>query len=145
MVRHMAACLVAGPDAIVSHSTAARLSELDGLGPRRDGAVHLTRTAGTGHQRPGIAQHWADLPPHAWTDIDGIRCTAIAHTVADVGRSGDRLTTICLMESAMRKGVVVNDVLSAAAGRPGSARLPTWLARADPRSANRLEPRSGST
>src|SRR3954449_11264118 len=39
--RARAACLIAGPDAIVSHVTAARLHKLDGLGPRQDGAVHL--------------------------------------------------------------------------------------------------------
>ena len=39
----------------------------------------------------------------------------------------------------MRKGVAVRDVLAAASGRPGSAKLPAWLDCADPRSANRLE------
>jgi very-short-patch-repair endonuclease len=137
--RARAACLMTDPDAIVSHVTAARLHKLDGLGPRRDNAVHITRHGRTGHQRQGIVQHWADVPPESRSDIDGIPGTTVSLTVADIGRNGDRLTTICLMESAMRRGVAVRDVLDATAGRPGSAKLPSWLAQADPRSANRLE------
>lgn len=134
-----AACLISGPDALASHVTAARLHKLDGLGPHRKEGVHITRSRGTGHQRTGLIQHWADVPVEARTDVEGIPSTALAWTVADVGRNADRLTAICLMESAMRKGVAVQDVLAAAAGRPGSAKLSAWLDSADARSANRLE------
>ena len=83
--RARAACLVAGLNALVSHGTAARLHGLDGFGPRRDEAVHVTRHDGTGHQRQGIVQHWASVAPEARTNIDGIAATAVARTVADVG------------------------------------------------------------
>lgn len=82
--REMAAVLACGPDAVVSHRSAAGLW---GVLPQPDppAPVEVTVPARSGNRRPGIrARRSADLPAHEITRLDGVPVTTPARTLRDL-------------------------------------------------------------
>lgn len=97
----MAACLQAGPGAVVSHEAAAALH---GLAPFVVGPVVVMLAHGDHqHLQGGKLRQTTDLGPHHRTVIDGIPVTTVARTLVDVA-------------GAVRPGrlrIAVEDALSA--------------------------------
>ncbi|MGQ0521377.1 MAG: DUF559 domain-containing protein [Actinomycetota bacterium] len=78
----MAACLQAGPGAVVSHEAAAALHGVDTFPP---GPVVVTVAHGDHqHLRTGRLRQSTDLGPHHRTVVDGIPVTTPARTLVDL-------------------------------------------------------------
>ena len=78
--RLMAAVLACGPDAVLSHRSAAQLW---GLMPRRSIAVELTRPR-RAKPLPTIAPHVSPLQPDEVEEAWGIPVTSVARTMLDI-------------------------------------------------------------
>jgi hypothetical protein len=103
----------------------------------------LTRPLEVGRaRRTGIRQKWSALPADDIVDIDGLLVTSIARTAVDIALMSDRETAVCVIESAMRRGVSLAEMKSLVASRRGRRRLEEWWNLADARSANPLETRA---
>lgn len=78
----MAACLQAGPEAVVSHEAAAALHGLDTFPP---GSVTVTVKHGDHqHLRAGRLRQSTDLGLHHRTVVDGLPVTTVARTFCDL-------------------------------------------------------------
>jgi hypothetical protein len=74
----MAAVLAGGPDAVISHRSAAELWELiSGL----SGPIHLT--VPSKRERPGILLHRSQVPDDERTEVEGIPVTSVPRTILD--------------------------------------------------------------
>src|SRR5262245_42440314 len=83
--RLMVAVLASGGAAVASHRAAARLHALDGFA--HDGMAVVEASVDRGHrlQLDGIvAHHVTPLEPVDVTTVDGIPCTTLARTLADL-------------------------------------------------------------
>lgn len=129
------------PDSAISHVTAGRLQEMDGLPlARPNEPVWVTRAlADTGTQRRGLVQRWSDMQPGDVVDLDGLRVTSVGRTAIDLALRADRLDAVCFMESAMRLGVSLDQLQQLAKRRRGKRRLAPWWELADVRAENPLE------
>ena len=85
----MAATLVCGEGAVLSHRSAA---ELLGLTPRRLGPVHVTAPTRTGRGQPDLRVHAGTVTERERSTRDGIRCTSVARTLLDLASSVDART-----------------------------------------------------
>lgn len=74
------ACLWAGPDAVVSHTTALAIY---GLGDAMPASIHITVPHRVRKQRPGLIVHVADVAPDG-ASRDGVPIMTIARTILDV-------------------------------------------------------------
>ncbi|RNL83010.1 type IV toxin-antitoxin system AbiEi family antitoxin domain-containing protein [Halostreptopolyspora alba] len=141
----MAAQLALGPAAFASAETAARLWGMRGL-PPWDGSVHMTIPArGTQRKVPGITLHtWATDRAEV-TARNGLRLTVPARTLRDAVLHVDRDAAVCLLDSALNRGLVAAGLLpglaAANGGRPGGARTLPWWRLADGRAQSPLETR----
>jgi very-short-patch-repair endonuclease len=79
--RAKAALLWAGPEAVLSHWTAATLWD---LARRDEEPIHLTSPRKT-KAPPGIVAHWTRRPPRA-TKRNGLEVTDATRTIADLAR-----------------------------------------------------------
>lgn len=98
----MAAALACGPDAVISHRTAAAMHELRQTWQTRiDVTVPSSR-----RQRAGIRLHPAVLARDEITDREGIPLTTVSRTLVDLGAvlTGDQL--LRTMEQAERMHVL---------------------------------------
>lgn len=84
--RWMAAVLAVGPDAVLSHRSAAALWD---LAPDRR-TVDVSIPAGRTRHRPGIRIHTATLADSDVTERLGIRCSALPRTLMDIAAVVDR-------------------------------------------------------
>jgi very-short-patch-repair endonuclease len=133
----MAAVLAYGPDAVLSHQTAAAQWEIGYPSAK----FHVT-TPTSRRSRPKIRAHRAVLPPEDLAVKDGIPVTSVARTILDLAATlnHDRLTR--LLEEADRKELIDLRALERAiARRPRAAGVPrlkavlaTYRAPADTRS-----------
>ena len=97
----MAACLEAGPRAVVSHEAA---GALHGLATLSEGAVVVTLPHGDHqHLKGGRLRQSTDLRPHHATELDGLPVTTPARTVVDLAA--------CLRPRRLK--LVVEDALGA--------------------------------
>lgn len=112
------ACLLAvRRPAVLSHTSAARLWKLPDI-PRPAGIELTLPPPITQRQPPGLRLHWPLLDPDDTTVLDGIACTTVARTVADVGRDArSRHWAVVLADAALQRGLVSLDDLASAAGR----------------------------
>jgi hypothetical protein len=78
--RWMAAVLAAGPDAVLSHRSAAALW---GLRPTERQRIEVTTPRGL-RSRPGIEVHRAQLAPDEQTTVQGIPVTTVPRTLLDL-------------------------------------------------------------
>ncbi|HEY3724767.1 MAG TPA: DUF559 domain-containing protein [Acidimicrobiia bacterium] len=135
-LRAVAATLAAGPDAVLSHTSAAALLGLPGFGidpatisiPRARRAIYGVRVEQT-----------LALPAHHRREIDGIPCTSVARTVFDLcGDVHARRAERALDNALARRHVtipalwrVLDDL--AVQGRAGTVLLRTLLTERGPR------------
>jgi very-short-patch-repair endonuclease len=81
--RWMAAVLAYGPGAVLSHRSAAALH---GIRPTNRRNSDVTVPGRSARSRPGIDVHRSTtLQPEDVTTVDGIPCTTVARTLADLG------------------------------------------------------------
>lgn len=78
----MAACLEAGPSAVVSHDAAAALHRLATFRPGP--VVVMVDHGNHQHLRGGILRQSTDLRPHHCTVVDGLPVTTPARTIVDL-------------------------------------------------------------
>jgi very-short-patch-repair endonuclease len=108
----MAALLACGPDAILSHDSAA---DVWGIRPAQDGPVHVT-LAGGDARHPGIRVHRTpDVPAAARPRHAGLPLTTAARTLADLRLPAGEQARAC--EQAEILGLVPRT-----AGAPGITR-----------------------
>lgn len=79
--RWMAAVLVCGPGAVLSHRSAAALHELRPHGPTR---IEVTVPKPSARLHRGIVAHRCNLHPEDVTVVNGIPCTTVARTLVDL-------------------------------------------------------------
>lgn len=68
--------------------------------------VHVAGKTGNGHVRAGgplIARHEITIPAEHTTSIEGLACTSLARTVADMIRVSSEETGIALLDAALRR------------------------------------------
>lgn len=78
LARWMAAVLAGGPDAVLSHRSAAALW---GLIRGISGPIHLT--VSSKRRRPGILLHRSSVPDDERTEVEGIPVTTVPRTILD--------------------------------------------------------------
>ena len=117
----MAALLACGPNAVLSHWTAAVVFSLC---PRVAGPVDVTLIEGLAGRRPGIRPHrTAALPPGDVVVKHGLRVTTPARTLLDLAPVAPRRTLERLTEEAQVQNLAspaeILAVIERGAGRPG--------------------------
>lgn len=126
--RWMAAVLACGPDAALSHRSAAQLW---GLVPRHGSVPEVTRARGF-RGRPGIRAHRSKLPPDELEVVDGIPVTSVSRTLLDLSSVlGPSQLDEALNEAEVRQLTSVlslPDLLRRYPGRRGSDVLRAVLA-----------------
>jgi predicted transcriptional regulator of viral defense system len=113
--RLRAAILSCGPNALISHRTAAALH---GLRRGGGGKIHVTVPGGGHEDRDGIVLHRVRrLPPAERTTVDGIPATSVARTCLDMAAivRSDVLTE--LLEAAERNKTFDLTAMLAVCGR----------------------------
>lgn len=125
--RCMAALLACGPDAVLSHASAAALY---GLVPWTNGPVEVTTR--THRKRPGIRTHRArTLTNHDRRRHQGMWVTSPARTVLDLApRLGERRLARAVNEARRTVGLGLHhiaDLLARCGPHPGAARLRAFI------------------
>jgi very-short-patch-repair endonuclease len=84
--RVVAAWLLAGPGAIVSHSTAARIHRFDWVPPPQPGEPIELSVVRPSHRRPAgcVVHRYRDIPPEWITGYRGVRVTTAVRTLVDL-------------------------------------------------------------
>jgi predicted transcriptional regulator of viral defense system len=144
--RWMAAVLACGPDALLSHRSAAALW---GIRPTARSRIDVTLGRPTGRALPGIDIHRTrTLGAQDATKVTNIPCTTVARTLLDLADVVDRRGLERAVEQAeilrLLDLTAVDDVLARAAGRRGAPVLRAIVADYDPEPAptkNELERR----
>jgi predicted transcriptional regulator of viral defense system len=103
-LRAAAALASLGPQAVVSHHTAARLQGLALLGRAPQG-IAITRVPGSGSRKswPGVRVHNAALPAGHRGKCAGVPVTTAARTVLDLARCSPLRAGVVVADSALRK------------------------------------------
>lgn len=115
MARARAAALACGPDAVVSHRSAACLF---GLLPETTGDVDVTIPGRHQAPRPGIRRHRVkSLPRHHVTNANGIRVTSIARTICDLAATESARATEQAFQEALYREIVTDKALKAVLAR----------------------------
>ena len=144
---HLERCrdwLARRPGHVASHQTAAIVHGLDlSVHPAMD--VHLTSVERCPRSRraPGLQLHHADSVRNETAEVDGLRVTTVARTVADVLRSAQPASGVAMLDQAVRAGQVteaqVRLVLDTQHRWRGRPRALEALALLDPRRESWLE------
>ncbi len=102
----MAATLAAGSHGVASHRAAARLHGLDGFEASQTVEISVTRGHRWRHRDATVVHHVAALDPADLVCVDGIACTGLARTLADLGSVvHDPLVVRRALTAARRRGV----------------------------------------
>ena len=100
----LAACLAAGPSAVVSHRSAAALWKLDGFQP---GWIELSVGRQRFHRLPGVIVHRStDVDPASAILRTGIPVTDPARTILDLGAVVPAWKVEAALESALARRLV---------------------------------------
>lgn len=137
-----------GPGAAAVLSTAAELHVIGGCGPGDE--IHLSlpgpaaRPARQAH--PEVLVHQLVVAPAELCRVQGIPTTAALRTVTDLVLREDRYSAVCVLDSALNRGLITDDdLLSIPAlirGRRGAIAARGYLAEADGRAQSPLETRT---
>jgi len=122
----MAALLVCGAHASLSHWTAGALHGL--LGPRRDPPIHVTVASGGPRSRPGLRIHRsARLSEDEVALVDGLRVTTPFRTLVDLAGHADARDLERMVARGDRHGLMEGEVVEVGlqrhAGRAGIGAL----------------------
>jgi very-short-patch-repair endonuclease len=121
--RWMAGVLACGPEAVLSHRSAAQLWRLQ---PRSDGPVEVTRP-GRFRPRAGIRAQRSALPDDEVEKVDGIPVTGVSRTIFDLAGVVTRRRLVQAMNEAAVLGLTdrlsLPDLLDRYPRRRGSAVL----------------------
>jgi very-short-patch-repair endonuclease len=126
--RYAAAVLACGPDAVLSHVSAAILH---GILRYRSGAIHVTTPATGRAKRRAIKLHEARQAARYAVTVDGIPVTSLAHTLLDLAASESGQVVARAIEESERNGLfdlgAVDRVLAENKGARGAKRLKVAL------------------
>lgn len=145
--RRLAAVLVCGPGAALSHKAAA---DLHGLLPYTGARIDITVSSRGGRARPNLQIHrCATLRPQDTTAIQNIPTTTVARTLLDLAQTLPRVTLVRALDRAMTLSLFDLSALEEQlthnhARKAAAARLNKALANYRPRAAptwNQLEER----
>jgi very-short-patch-repair endonuclease len=115
MARARAAALACGPDAVVSHRSAACLF---GLLPEIAGDTDVTVPGRNPGDHPGIRLHRVkSLPRHHVTNVNGIKVTSIARTICDLAATESPHATEQAFQEALYREIVTDKALQAVLDR----------------------------
>ena len=117
----MAAVLACGPEAVLSHRSAARLW---GIRPDNRRNVDVTVPSRGTHRRKGIDAHGARrLDPRDLTKIDGIPVTSLPRTLLDLAEVVPKSHVIRAMTEAERQRIIdvraLEELMARSPGRRG--------------------------
>jgi very-short-patch-repair endonuclease/predicted transcriptional regulator of viral defense system len=136
--RCMAAILACGEGALLSHRSAADLLDLRATQRAR---IDVTVPNRTTHKHLGIDLHRSTTlsPEHDITEVDGIPCTSVSRTIADLAA----VTRLRDVEKTLDQAQVLEvfdlasltDQTTRHPSKPGTRRLKRALARHDPNGA----------
>ncbi|MFI6821246.1 hypothetical protein ACIBJE_09850 [Micromonospora sp. NPDC050187] len=137
-----------GEDAYAVLDTAAELHGIAGL--RRTAIVHVSvpvhRPRPQRRADPFVAVHQLTTSPGDLTVVDGVRCTTAQRTLADVILRVGRYPAVCVLDSALFRGLVSPTELPAIGralhGRRGAVAARGYLGEADGRAQSPLETRT---
>lgn len=144
LLRVAAAAAVLGPEAVVSHQSAAFLHSIDLLGARAaDVTLTCPRRRGW-HSRPGMRLHAAELPPeHVMVSDTGLSLTTPARTVIDLARPLDFRAGVVAADSALHSKLATKEelrsVVAACRRRSGIGQAEAVVDFADPLAESPLE------
>jgi hypothetical protein len=111
LLRIAAAAAAAGPDAVVSHQSAALLQRIDLVGPAYP-LVTLTCPPRRGRRgRPGVRVHAVALPAEHVTAQVGMLLTTPARTVIDLARTLDFRAGVVAANSALHRNLTTPEEL----------------------------------
>ena len=120
MARTRAAALACGPDAVVSHRSAACLF---GLLPEIAGDVDVTVPGRNQASRPGIRRHRVtSLPRQDVTNVNGVKVTTIARTICDLAATESARDTEHAFQEALYREIVTDKALGAVLKREPTRR-----------------------
>jgi very-short-patch-repair endonuclease len=126
--RMKAATLACGPDAVISHGTAAALL---GLTERSPVLIHLIGANDRGREIPGVRRHRVHPPhPDEVTSRQGIACTTASRTLVDLaGSVGTKTLRGLIEEAAVQRSldVAMVDRILGRSRRRGAPRLRALL------------------
>ena len=131
-----ATVLQCGPEAVISHTSAAALHELP-VWSEHLGRVHLTRDRhGGGRTRRWVQVHGVPLPDSDLVELHGFRVTGLARTVVDLGCCLPLTQAVAAGDLALTRidRAEVTEVLVRHAGRMGIGTARRAVALMDPRS-----------
>ncbi|MEG3634863.1 hypothetical protein [Micromonospora palythoicola] len=143
-----AALMSLGPAAYAVHGTAAELHGIAGL-PRSD-EIHVG-LPGTAAKRarvgqPDVVLHQLGHPAGSLVSLDGLPATDAIATVGDVILRVGRYPAVSVLDSALNRGLLVEDDLASIAHqirrRRGAIAARGYLAEADGRAQSPLETRT---
>ncbi len=133
------------PGAVISHTTAARLHGLAGLGfwAPAEPVQATVEASATRWQRQSVRIHFQTLDAEDVVDLGGLRVTSVRRTLYDCGTRLARVPFVCLLDSAMNKRLCsTEDVSLIAELLCGRRRVAgAWVALADPRAESPPETR----
>ncbi|MCC4907872.1 type IV toxin-antitoxin system AbiEi family antitoxin domain-containing protein [Microbacterium sp. cx-59] len=101
IVRARAVALVSHRPPVFSHLTAAALHGLPVYGVR-DRNVHTIVPDSRPRAPQGVVRHRGALDEGDIVERVGLRCTSLVRTVADVARTSERETSVCVADAALR-------------------------------------------
>src|SRR3954454_5360693 len=132
-----AAALVAGPDLVACHGTAARLWGFDILG---GSTLHFLGPPDlVNRSRPGIQVHPSSLGTDDAVQIGGVWCTPAARTACDVVRLTPPIDGLATLDAALRSTSCTKEELAAAAREQAGLRHVVRLRGLVPHADRRVE------
>ncbi len=135
--------LVEGRGVLSGYSAAALLDA--GCAPRPDAPAEVTVAGGGQRVHDGLTVHRERIAPGETTWIGDVRCTSALRTAYDLGRQEDPVEAVVAVDRLANRHRFSPDLLLHFAvhhrGAPGSARLGTALAHADPFAGSPMETR----
>jgi hypothetical protein len=143
LLKIAAAAAATGPDAVVSHQSAALLQRIDLVGPAYP-LVTLTCPPRRGwHRRPGVRVHALALPAEHVTAQVGMLLTTPARTVIDLARALGFQAGVVAADSALHRNLTTSEelrsVLAACPLRSGIRRAAEVVEFADGLAESPLE------
>ena len=128
----MGACLMCGPDAAVSHRSAAAIHSLPG---GDDQLIEITANRQT--KRPGVIVHRRAVPRHCFRSLEGLPVTSVDLTLLDLGEVLPTRRVEEAVDAALARRLTTTDRLRAhlerygGSGRGGSGALRSILDLSD--------------